>query len=1136
MNKILIKLFILTLVFFTVDTASSKPVVKMGKDIPYNFAQRNGNGDNPDAVVIQRVKLQANNIAAYFQNTGIFNQNTISGNTAGFEWPKGQNPAKTACFTAGLSIGCYIDGQLAQVMASYKGEYAPGIIQNLTGFTSPDFKIYNVKSGDNAGNNPDYANWYKMVPYGAPYDDVNQNGVFDPLIDKPGRKNAAQTFFLAMTDGFAAERNSGEGFGGGITSPLLGCDVRLTAWAYTSPGLEDLQFVNFVVINRGDKTWNRTYLGIVVDPDLGNANDDYIGCDTTLNLGYCYNGAASDNVYGSAPPAFGMDYFKSPIIKTAGQPNDTIGLTSFAFFTNTGSAPPPCESDPNGEPLPAYYMLSGVKKDSSLFLDPTTNPPTPTKFVYPGDPETNTGWTENKGSIQNCNRLLSGTTVATNPTGDRRFIFNSGRENFTFNPGDTQNIVLAQFVAQGTNNKNSVTKLKNLDKTAQIIYDNDFNVTPPPPQPVVTTSVDPLNTTGQAKITLSWGNESESYSYWDTIFYTRNDSNIYKFQGYEIYEIDKSVTSLPDFAKPESIDNSVRLIAIYDLRDSIGTVIDTFATGAAVNGVDQYAPFPILPPYRLSPNAEFPNSGIYRSISIIRTNFPSNYANNSNIIYGQEYRFAVLAYGYSGSKKIRKGFKLIRNSLSSSVMKVTPVAPPLGSQFTYKNGDTINTSQRDLPLIPIIRNQNLLQNATYKIVFNADTSYNIQRKLSSQSVYDTLFRNIRYMNYKSAADDSARTIDGVVIKVNKIRYTYSAGGNSLQGNGGVIKDNNATLTPDSIQTRQSGWDYLPAGNNPYTGSKYRTDVAAWQSVSMSISFPTNSTYLNLGTSYKLDSLKKVRIVFDANNKQKAYRYLADSVAPNYVYQDYVDVPFKVYEIDETDRSAAPRQLNCAFVEFPVNAGGRPDGQWNPGADSLGSREVLYIFGSDYNATASTFYTAKNLYINQAQFDIMYLWSPKLRTANSTFTNGDQFTIYPYTVVRPLRDAGIPLSFTFETQAPTFGSSVDAAGKMDNIRVVPNPYYGVSSLDRSPLERFVAFRNLPLECTIKIFTLNGDLINTIRKTAGSNTSTSSTAEWNLRNFENVPIASGIYVAFIDAPGVGQKFIKIAVFTEQERTVF
>ena len=232
--------------------------------------------------------------------------------------------------------------------------------------------------------------------------------------------------------------------------------------------------MSWVVINRGSDKWDSTFMGVVVDPDLGDANDDYIGCDTIRNLGYCYNadnmdGNGSPPTYGANPPVFGMDYFRSAINKATG---DTLGLTSFVFFTNNISVPPPCESDPNGEPILAYNMLQGMKKDRTPFMDITQSPPKQTKYVYPGNPETQSGWTEAKGSMQNCGGATTGTILSTNPSGDRRFIFNSGALDFTVNPGDTQKIVVGGFVARGTSNLNSVSVLKALSSSAKRTYDS----------------------------------------------------------------------------------------------------------------------------------------------------------------------------------------------------------------------------------------------------------------------------------------------------------------------------------------------------------------------------------------------------------------------------------------------------------------------------------------------------------------------------------------------------------------------------------------------------------------------------------------------------------------------------------------
>jgi photosystem II stability/assembly factor-like uncharacterized protein len=418
--------------------------------------------------------LEGNNIRAYINSTGIFDQNTKSGNLSGFVWPKDSN--KTAVFTAGLSIAGFYQGQFREAMASYKGEYLPGFCNNGIAHTNDTFKFYNIKRGDGYSTNQDWANWGLMVPYGAPFVDVNNNGIYNPQIDTPGVRGASQTIFLCMTDGFPESHTSGEGFGGG--TPPLYSEVHLTAWCYSQPSYNDMQFLKFVIINKGLQPWTRTYLSLISDTDLGWANDDYIGCDTSRKLGFCYNGTNFDQSYGTAPPAVGFILLKGSYNKYTNPPKQ-LDLTSFVPFYGSSIPGGPCESDPNGEAYPAYLMMQGYKKDSTCWLDPTQliTPPNfykKTKFVYAGDPETNSGWTEIKGIIHNCNHDSSGNPVIPAPVGDVRFLLNSGADNLTVMPGDTQTIVICQLIARGSSNLNSVTKLKQLADVAIQFYNSGY--------------------------------------------------------------------------------------------------------------------------------------------------------------------------------------------------------------------------------------------------------------------------------------------------------------------------------------------------------------------------------------------------------------------------------------------------------------------------------------------------------------------------------------------------------------------------------------------------------------------------------------------------------------------------------------
>ena len=129
-------------------------------------------------------------------------------------------------------------------------------------------------------------------------------------------------------------------------------------------------------------------------------------------------------------------------------------------------------------------------------------------------------------------------------------------------------------------------------------------------------------------------------------------------------------------------------------------------------------------------------------------------------------------------------------------------------------------------------------------------------------------------------------------------------------------------------------------------------------------------------------------------------------------------------------------------------------------------------------------------------------------------------------------------FTFTSPEPTIGEAVETAS-LDMINVVPNPYFAFNPQERLGTERFVTFTHLPNSgATIRIFTLDGTLVRIIDDDARIDQETIDTpmAEWDLRNEGNVPVASGMYIAFIEVDGVGEKILKLAVFMPEERLEF
>lgn len=144
-----------------------------------------------------------------------------------------------------------------------------------------------------------------------------------------------------------------------------------------------------------------------------------------------------------------------------------------------------CESDPNGEPYPAYTYMRGFKKDGTPYVIPPGGHNKRTKFCYSGDPESGQGWNEGlpgnpSGSVMNCGgpEIDTGAVVPVTPFGDMRSILNSGADNLTVNYTDSQTIVIAQLVARGTNFLNSVTKLKQLAQCVRDYYNQYIGIEP----------------------------------------------------------------------------------------------------------------------------------------------------------------------------------------------------------------------------------------------------------------------------------------------------------------------------------------------------------------------------------------------------------------------------------------------------------------------------------------------------------------------------------------------------------------------------------------------------------------------------------------------------------------------------------
>jgi hypothetical protein len=129
--------------------------------------------------------------------------------------------------------------------------------------------------------------------------------------------------------------------------------------------------------------------------------------------------------------------------------------------------------------------------------------------------------------------------------------------------------------------------------------------------------------------------------------------------------------------------------------------------------------------------------------------------------------------------------------------------------------------------------------------------------------------------------------------------------------------------------------------------------------------------------------------------------------------------------------------------------------------------------------------------------------------------------------------------------PVTNNDSVAKSALDMIRIVPNPYLAYSAYELSANDGRIKVTNLPNNCTVKIFTLDGVLVRTLHRSLGidpvtnkkveitngynlndnsGSTVLDNTIEWDLKNESAIPVSSGIYLFDIDAPGVGHRILK------------
>ena len=440
----------------------STNIISQDKYTTSNSLNKTTTNDDYNYIAINQFKM-------WVSNNGRGSHYPIT-NTAGLLWPGGDKANLPIVFTDGLICGGKINGDTVVTGNFYNAGLQAGKILDSGLPDNPELEKYRVykiskdwqkllKGESRNEYEKDFIEW--PANDGAPWFDLDGNGIYDPYVDQPKFEGDEVLWFVSND----LDRNR---VISAFNNLPMGLEIQFLTYGFAKHNeLGNTLYKKYKIINKSQNTIDSMYISLFSDPDVGYALDDYVGCDTLLNLAYAYNGDRNDEgYYGSNPPAVGYKLVQGLKVKSVDVDSakysgkwikgyKNLPMNSFAFFFGSGLGSFTCRMIIDR--IPVYNIIRGKECSGENYIDPYTGDTT--RFPFSGDPVIDTGWTmPNHPSWQQWSLH-----------GDVRMFLNSGP--ITMAPGDTQEVVIAVVAARGSDHIQSITELRNAARTAQIFYD-----------------------------------------------------------------------------------------------------------------------------------------------------------------------------------------------------------------------------------------------------------------------------------------------------------------------------------------------------------------------------------------------------------------------------------------------------------------------------------------------------------------------------------------------------------------------------------------------------------------------------------------------------------------------------------------
>ncbi|GEM_PF-1170448 len=1015
---------------------------------------------------------------------------------------------------------------------------------------------------------------------GAPFYDSDNNGIYEPKFtidangkehplffpdaDEPGIANADQILWYVCND---VNRNSP------WASRGVGLEMQLTVWAYNQmPPLSNIIFKNARFIYKGvantqmNSELRDMYVSVFSDIDIGTIFDDLAGCDSALGLGYIYNSTVLDKEYqrySIIPPAIGYDLLQGPAVQSIASDSGIFKLqyrkgiknlpaNSFAYSSGNAIGPSWGASGLNQ----VYQLLRGypARPDNApLKTDPVLK--TPTKFWVNGDPISMKGWIDG----------------VYDPAGNRDMYLSAGP--FTMALSDTQEIVVAMIVGEGADRSGSLSALFYFDRFAQELHDNLYNVMQPIQSPLVTA------TALENGVILEWERDTASYG---TI--ERYSVSNHRFEGYTVYQLPSLNSPRSQWKRIKTFDVKNEVTHIVQPKYNIITqkIEEEIVQKGSNSGIERYI---YITGDSLRNNNLINGQKYYFAVTSYTYNSNINAAVRSyesspfivEVVPQMPKPGTVLPYKLNqilntqsvniiGNNDARIGVKVLNPYLvKGGLYEILFGKPGVQTNYTivknltgtdyFEQTAKITSSAITPALIPDPHSTGngrfVLNDAKTQIKYDIEilnitgSPISASVKLGTKQSVGVVVKDLTITNgiisgYWTSSDNSQPLSDSLVkefiggnlfIVINTLNYPQGEIRGQIEN--GLIP---RTVLPFATSTTEQS--SITSFQEIRISSEAISVFCAPASLGIKLGqqiFPTSGeiintpnlegTYTIIGPGSSLSGNRPFESEIEIRFTSAENWAIVSASSP--ATSKYIRVPFEIFV---NSVRVWPVISNAIFSDSVWDTkgnyfqNGRPTFDAIAGivdtVDAVGNK--ISYFETIQNGNLPTTNLVKGKLINAVNHIAKNISFVDLKGEGIPPATGTIVRLVPFKSIRHGDVKRIELQ-------PIRTNDIELAKKQkDDIKVFPNPYYGVNSFENSSSNKYVTFSHLPEKAKLRIFNLAGIHVRTLIKDSPSQFFT-----WDLKNLRGFYVSSGIYIIHISMEELGEKIIKAAIIMEDQQ---